>query len=225
MRTILHIGQHKTGTTSLQHYLKNNREKLLKKGLYVPDNIIEITHPSHYILNVYALDSNRQSPMKEVLLKQKKSDYFDTLEKKLIISIGQQYKKAREYHCSDIIWTNEGLYLLNSIAEYKKLRLLFQNETDEIVSVCCFREKASFRRSYMAQLKKQGLSFSHIEDSYCYVEPTSWLFDYDRKKTLLNHTFEKNITLDYHQNDMVSIFMQAIGYDAVDIPIERLNVT
>jgi hypothetical protein len=225
MRTILHIGQHKTGTTSLQHYLKNNREKLRQKGLYVPDNLAGITHPSHYILNVYALDSKRSSPMKEVMLNHQKSDYFDYLEQHLTASIKQHYTQAYDSNCSDIIWTNEGLYLLNSVTEYKKLQQLFQNETDEMLCICCFRDKISFRRSYMAQLKKQGLSFSQKEDSYCYIEPTSWLFNYERKKALLEQTFKNNLYIDYTPDDMVSTFMQAIGYDVLNTHTERLNIT
>lgn len=225
MRTILHIGQHKTGTTSLQHYLKNNRETLLKKGLYVPDNLAGITHPSHYLLNVYALESKRLSSMKEIMLKQQTKDYFDDLEVNLITSIKQHYARAYENHCSDIIWTNEGLYLLNSVAEYKKLARLFQNEADEMVCVCCFREKTAFRSSYIAQHEKQKLPTSQTKDSYCYTEPTSWLFDYKRKKALLAQAFQQTLYIDYDPNDMVSTFLQAIGYTATNAPSERLNIT
>jgi hypothetical protein len=215
MRTIIHIGQHKTGTTSLQHYLKKERNNLIKKGLYIPDSIIGIDFPSHYILNVYSLESSRLSPMKEVLLKKHSPDFFQNLEKNLLLDIKNHYKQAYKNNCSDIIWTNEGLYLLDSVAEYKRLQQLFLNYSDEIVCICCFREKNSFRQSYMQQLKKQKLPFSQEENSYCYIDPSSWLFDYDRKKNTLKQVFKKNIYIDYNPEDMVGTFMKSIGYDSI----------
>lgn len=225
MRTILHIGQHKTGTTSLQHYLKKEHQNLLKKGLYIPQSIVGIEHPSHYILSVYALKSTRLSPMKEVLLKNQHPDYFKSLEKKLLADIKNHYKQAVKNNCSDILWTNEGLYLLNSVSEYQTLHQLFQRYSDEVICVCCFREKNSFRQSFSQQLKTQALSFSQDKDSYRYIEPTSWLFDYDRKKALLEQVFKTTLFLAYDTEDMIKTFMTSIGYYADTTKVERLNIT
>jgi len=225
MRTIIHIGQHKTGTTSLQHYLKREHQNLLKKGLYIPQSIVGIDHPSHYILSVYALKSTRLSPMKEALLKNQHPDYFKNLEKNLLADIENHYKQAVKSNCSDIVWTNEGLYLLNSVSEYEKLQQLFQSHSDEIVCVCCFREKKSFRQSFMQQLKTQELPFSQDNDSYRYIEPTSWLFDYDRKKEILEQVFQTNLFLAYNTEDMIKTFMTSIDYDADTTKTERLNIT
>lgn len=35
-KCVLHIGTEKTGTTAIQHYLKNNRERLRRSGVYYP---------------------------------------------------------------------------------------------------------------------------------------------------------------------------------------------
>ena len=35
---VLHIGTEKTGTTSIQEFLKKNRDKLRKKGVYIPQS-------------------------------------------------------------------------------------------------------------------------------------------------------------------------------------------
>ena len=34
----IHIGPHKTGTTSIQWFLKENRAELLKHGYFVPES-------------------------------------------------------------------------------------------------------------------------------------------------------------------------------------------
>ena len=40
-RLILHVGPHKTGTTAIQSALHNNREQLLRSGVYTPVNEVE----------------------------------------------------------------------------------------------------------------------------------------------------------------------------------------
>ncbi|WP_299880739.1 hypothetical protein [uncultured Cocleimonas sp.] len=226
MRTIIHIGQHKTGTTSLQDYLQSQRNNLLKKGLYVPDSLAGINHPSHYILNVFALDKERLSPMKEHLLSTKPKSFFDNLENKLTSDIEKHYKQAQENNCSDIIWSNEGLYLLNSENEYKKLLQLFTKHSDNIVCVCTFREKKSFRKSYVKQLLKQKINFIQTKDSYRYIHEDSWLFDYESKINLLKKVFKDTIFIDYEPQNMVKIFMTSIGYYvSQNIKEKHLNIT
>ena len=120
MKTFIHIGQQKTATTSIQHFLKNNRRKLIKQGLYVPDSLAGIDNPSHYILNNYALDAHRYSSTKERILKKNLSLFMD-LPEILKRDIEAHYKKASVKNCRDVIWSNEGLYLLDSVDEYKRL--------------------------------------------------------------------------------------------------------
>ena len=226
LNTYIHIGQHKTGTTSIQNYLKENREILIQRGLYIPDSILGIAHPSHYILNIYSLNANRSSTMKDHLLNTESGDFLNQLEDNLKKEIERHYHEATKLGCKDILWTNEGLYLLNSEEEYLRLQSLFKNLTDQISCICCFRELESYKESYRQQLIKQKLSSVTIKDSYRYIEDDSWLFDYPKKKHLLEKAFEKSpIYLDYQQDDMVRPFLGALGYpitDAVDI---RLNET
>ena len=44
----IHIGPHKTGTTSIQWFLKENRAALLKHGYFVPES--EAKHGAHHVL-------------------------------------------------------------------------------------------------------------------------------------------------------------------------------
>lgn len=225
MRTIIHIGQHKTGTTSIQHYLRNHKIELAKNGLYVPDSLLGYDNPSHFILNVYSLDQNRSSAMKDRLKATNSSEFFMELEQNLEFDIAQHYQRANEEGCKDIIWSNEGLYLLNSVREYKKLKELFYKHSSEIVCICCFREFESYRMSYMEQLKKHGINFSDDKDSYRYVEADSWLFDYKQKKEILGQVFDQVIFFSYSKENMIEAFMEKIGYLATDTDSIRLNVT
>lgn len=227
MRTLIHIGQHKTGTTSIQHYLKDNRMKFLQQGLYIAESIAGLDHPSHYILNIYALAKDRLSPMKEAFLKEDEQNVLERIYKELPAEIEKHYKTAKAVGCTDIIWSNEGLYLLNSEPEYTKLIKLFKKHSDEIVCICCFRELESYKRSYIGQLEKTGISSCNDPDSYRYTQDDSWLFDYSKKRQLLSKCFDNLIFINYTKERMVERFMKYIGYpvDSFNTDIPRLNIT
>ena len=69
-------------------------------------------------------------------------------------------------------------------------------------------------------------SLSDNPDSYRYLEPDSWLFDYTKKKAQLAKVFDKVLFLDYNRDDMVRVFMDSIGYPPGDDTTSlRLNPT
>ena len=214
MRTIIHIGQHKTGTTSLQHYLQSQREPLARAGLYVPDTLLGFDNPSHFLLNVYALDPQRESTAKLQLRETTDPAFFEGLGERLQEAIAGHYQQARSLGCRDILWTNEGLYLLDSDTEYQRLRQLFVDFSSHIACVCCFRDRDSFLASYRRQLLDQGMPLSTDPSSYRYVEADSWLVDYTRKRSLLSGVFDEVLELEYQPQDMIRPFMTALGYAA-----------
>jgi len=164
--------------------------------------------------------------MKEHLAKIEPATFFESLEENLKNDIKDHYTKAIQDGCKEVIWSNEGLYLLNSTEEYQRLYDLFSEYSDEITCICCFREINSYRQSYMNQLLKQKLSFSEEKDSYKYIAEDSWLFDYERKKRLLKSIFKDNVEyLDYDVNDMVNTFISKIGYLVIDNEGIRLNIS
>ena len=226
MRTIIHIGHHKTATTTIQHYLQQYRKQYIDKGLYVPNTLIGNSNPNHFMLSVYALNDNRFSTKKIKILKTKGSSFFKELPKKLEASVIEHYTNAQNHNCNSVIWSNEGLFLLNSVEEYTKLKNLLIKYSSEIVCVCCFRDIPSFKASYTKQLQKKGLALSNNKDSYRYLKEDSWLFNFKRKKSILEEVFEGNtIFFDYNKVDMVSTFMSEIGYSKIDNSDLRLNIT
>jgi hypothetical protein len=226
MRTIIHIGQHKTATTSIQHFLQQNKAHLFSQGLYVPESIAGHTNPSHYVLNVYALNENRYSSMKELILRTKPKQYLYELHQRLYEDICRHYKLAEDRGCNDVIWSNEGLYLLNSVQEYRRLYALFSKYSSSIVCVCCFRDVQSYKKSYSQQLEKEGILPSEDFDSYRYLKNDSWLFDYSSKSKILMEVFDQVITFPFNQQDNVKAFMEEIGYPFTDKTESiRLNIT
>lgn len=225
METIIHIGQHKTGTTSLQHFLLNNKIELERRGVFFPKVILGFENPSHYILNVYALDKVRSSSMKDSILKAKGEEYLEHLYQTLPTGVEEIYQEAKDKKCSRIIWSNEGLYLLNSIHEYQKLLKLFTPFSSKIIVVCCFRDLESYKSSYTSQLVSQGITSSTDPHSYRYVEEDSWLYDYERKKIILAEVFDQCFYFRYQKKDNITPFLKLLN---IEIEVDgkyRLNVT
>ena len=225
MHTLIHVGQHKTGTTSIQRYLQDKRTELIERGLYVPDVLAGSSNPSHFMLNVYALEGQRSSPKKDRILSEHGKDYVNALAEQVRQDVRIHYQNASVLGCKDVLWTNEGLYLLKSPGEHLRLRELFEGFSSLISAVCCFRDVDSFRDSYVAQLRKQKVAFSDDRDSYRYVKDDSWLFDYEGKKQALESAFGRTIFFRYDRSDMVRTFMREIGYPIADGADYRLNVT
>jgi hypothetical protein len=226
MRTFIHIGQHKTATKSIQHYLKRNREYYIEKGLYFPNSLMGYEQPNHFLLNVASLNEDRFSTKKKKLFESKAPIFFKSLPQNLDNSIKQIYLDAKKNNCNDVIWSSEGLYLLNSKEEYQRLKGLIFKYSKNITIICTFREKKSFQISYLNQLQKKGLKPSDNKDSYRYLKDDSWLLDYERKKHLLNEVFNANtIYINYCPIDMIKKFFSAIGYETVGETSLRLNVS
>jgi hypothetical protein len=198
----------------------------MEAGLYIPDTLLGFDNPSHFLLNVYALDEDRDTTAKLRLRDLLDEEFFTTLDRRLPAAVARHYQKAMDAGCEEILWSNEGLYLLNSVAEYTRLKQLFSLYSDEVSCICCFRDKESFRQSYIKQLEFLDLPLSDDPVSYRYLEPDSWVFDYDRKRALLEEVFDKVRFLDYDPTDMVKVFMETLGYaPEQDTASMRLNKT
>jgi len=225
METIVHIGQHKTATTSLQNFLRQNRNELIEKGVFVANKILNYTHPSHYVLNIYALAKNRYSVMKQKVLSNKGDVYLDELDKTLPNEIEKIYAEANLKNCKKILWTNEGLYLLNSKAEYEKLIGLFKPYSSKITVICCFRNLASYKTSYIKKLERRAIEPSLNKDSFSYISDDSWLFNYTRKKNILAEVFDECLYFDYQKEDNIKPFMQLLNIEIEGSTDFRLNIT
>lgn len=223
MKTLIHIGQHKTASTSIQNTLVNNHSRLINAGLWYPTELAGIEFPSHYPLNIYCLDENRLSHKKAKLMNSNPK-HIKSIKNLLLDDIAFQYKQAQNSGCHTVLWSNEGLYLLNSIDEYQRLYDLFSPFSEQIKVVCCFREVNAFKKSYTNQLYKSGFQTSKDNDSFCYVEPDSWLFDYIRKQQILSQVFNNQTEFfDYTNTGMVELFLTKAGFPNLKLEELQLN--
>ena len=202
---------------------------MAEHGIWVPPKLVGFNGTNHTMLQVYALNKDRSSPRKDMVLSRINGDgqqFLNGLHIDLLNDIERNYSDARDNKCEKVLWSCEGLYLLNSATEYKRLTDLFQKHSTEINVILCFRDIESFRRSIIQQFKAFGYSPSSTPDSFQYWKPDSWLFDYKLKKSLLSESFDNCLYFDYDPTDNVKRFFDTIGYNfAVGTQNFRLHTT
>lgn len=184
-RIIVHVGLHKTGTTSIQAFLHRNRDTLKElnidvyEGLFIPSNHVE--------LHCAAMRINRDSPYK--LLHNLKID--EDFRKKIKNHISEYIKSST---CECIVFSSEGLSYLYYADELKRLRSYLPKGRIEIVIY--IRNAQDYLRSYKNQLRNTPVPSVIEKDSFAYTESDSWLLDFETRISKFVDIFgEENVTI------------------------------
>jgi hypothetical protein len=205
----LHIGTHKTGSTSLQRWLNQQRNWLLQhhfsyyRGLHFPNNHIEC-----YLA---AMRLNRDSFARQAI-GEFSAHYYAEVKQRLAIFAAQQPQQHK-------IISTEGLSLLRFEDELVLLKDLLSVFKADIKIILYLRDKSSYLASYRAQLaKKPGRLPSNEFWSALYVAEDTWLTDYDSLIKAYAGAFGmENLTIiDYDQQmaeygDIIPAFVNALN--------------
>lgn len=217
-RIYLHIGTHRTGSTSVQAFLGQIRNKLEREGVeyyrgsLLPDNHIE--------LYLSTLD-----PDKETLAKSR-----------MDLSLGEDFtsRTLEEVHgfleksrAQSVIFSTEGLSLLREPEEMARLGKLFDPGKFQVTIVLVLRDRKSYLASYKRQiLKVPGRSVSKNPNSALYVESDSWLADFDSLISAYSNLYDSsNIRiLDYdlhvaESGDVLPAVLEALSVPTHLIPL------
>jgi hypothetical protein len=208
-RVILHIGTHRTGTTSLQAFLRGNPALLDKAGYVYPAG--RFVPNAHGELHLAAMRDGRDSPVHDSV----RSPSRAALAREVAASI----RAVRAANPGKVpIFSTEGLSYVRYPDEVQALRALF-GEADVRI-VLYLRERASFLKSYRRFLAAHDIAPSQDRASYRYVEPDTWLLDYDAlvrayagvfgmaSMTILAYEAEQA-----RHGGTVRSFFRALGYD------------
>lgn len=176
-KCIIHIGFHKTGSSSIQHFLKINRDRLKTHGYWFYSG--EHIDGNHVELHAASMRRERSSTFKL------KSEFeFD-----------EQYflnTKARLREFIARVGENSAIFSADSLS-----LLRYADETDCLasmlprdVSIIAFlRNRQDYRRSHSSQLKRAGFRNVTDKDSHAYMEEDSWMFDYELRLKSYRETF------------------------------------
>ena len=163
-RAIVHIGTHKTGTTSFQAWVRRYRRVLAARtGIHFYDGLF---NREQYELAVLSLRPDR-------IPENRRQDVESYGEEEVRAHVRWQVDRPVD----TILCSAEELSFARDIDEVERLVDLLYPRDISIVVV--LREPAEFLRSYTAEFSRKGLERSPDPASIRYVEPDSWLVRYE----------------------------------------------
>ena len=204
METIIHIGRHKTGTTSIQHFLAINEDLLLDKyGIYYPeigrDPLMNYHHPLF-------------------------RDWADNKKKLDLQLINEIIENAKRKSASRILLSSE-ILSRDSITE-TKWNQLKEAFNDEISIIVYLRRQDNYLQSLYAEEIKHGLikSKSTIKDTKTNLDYFQFLAPICRtfkKNRIIVKSFDRAIKLDLYQDFLINL---GITFnDEFQLPPDKLN--
>jgi hypothetical protein len=168
-RVLLHVGTHKTGSTSLQLFLRDQNEAVLGKvGASFPEGFLLPT--MHSELPLLSIRAERTWPAR-IRFPETQSKAWLTRAKNHV------HSNVRGMTSDILVYSHEDLSYLRFDDEFERLRDLLSPRS--VTVVILLRDKREFLRSYREQILAMGFTSSHDPTSFAYVEPDSWLVDYD----------------------------------------------
>ena len=170
-KIFLHIGTHRTGSTSLQRYLVANRRRLRRAGYDLYRGEIEANN--HIELYLAAMRPERDSAAKQ--------KYDLAIDDHFVAAVqARVHRFLAASRQPSVLFTCEGLSLLRSEDELARLTQILDHPRHDVVVVLVLRDRDDFLRSYKRQmLKTPGRTLSQDKRSAFYVAPDSWLADFD----------------------------------------------
>ncbi|MEA3492183.1 MAG: hypothetical protein U9R27_09810 [Campylobacterota bacterium] len=214
-RLFLHIGFHKTGTSALQEYLDENREKLIKNGIFYPKS-----HSSLFPGNVdlsWAFDKTPPS--------------WSSVDKTNKNDIIKYYKdQIDETSCETIIISSEDFVLLDGQSDsIEKIRKFFIDYDTKIIAYV--REPIEFILSlYSHAVRSRSINCSfkkYIAEKYSFRAadyPTRlqpWIKIFGRENLIV----KKYLTAEFVNSNLVDDFFAATGIEVeVDKTMNRSNI-
>ena len=223
---LLHIGLQKTGTTSLQEWASANSESLSAQcGIDVYRGFIPGWETNHFELPM--LSQRPERPLWVL-------DHFPE-------SRGDQWQRDARAHIRNQVDSGARSLLISSEG---MANLRFDDEVERIAEllaphkirvVVTLREPVEWLKSYKLQMLKTQMAPSDDPTSCAYIEPDTWLLDFDGLVTTWRRVLgDKNvIVLSYEKaqsecGSTIPAIMRAFGVDPAALPDGwdlRVNVT
>ncbi|MEL0660262.1 hypothetical protein V6255_14080 [Psychromonas arctica] len=200
MKIYLHIGTHKTGSTSIQNVLHKNKEVLIKNGFYYPEVIDNHTGQHHLAWMLIGND-------------------FVNAEKYLSTEVS----KAIELNCHSIVLSSEEFEFLNSIE-----RISFFNNFGEVEVIIMLRRQDDFLEAEYNQSVKMPTVRYPKDIFHFYIEKNfssrinyahllqNWITVFkDDAIKIVSYDFERK------KRTLLPTFFNLLGLTVDDFPVEK----
>lgn len=149
----LHVGLHKTGTSSIQNWLAGNREELLAAGFVYPRSSVH--HNDLYLALCSAPEKEHANVRRGVIGAEAARAHAGAV----LAEYGEAVRSAGE---RDIVISGEELCRL-TLAELRALKDFFDPFVDDYEILCFVRSPVGFSTSYAQEAIKGGGSTLAIE--------------------------------------------------------------
>ena len=196
----LHIGRHKTGTSSIQHYFHENHEFFIKRNLnYITD---EKRSAFHHVPNTLV----EENYSKELMMDVNKKIRYETKD----IDKNFLYSSEAFQNCSP-----------------SKINQIFQNTGHELAVIVYFREPISY---YISSYKQRVHNIDLIEDFSTYAKKhknlTKYIEFYKNWEKSFSNIIAKSFDRSIFKNeslihDFISIVMPKVKYN--ELPSNQSN--
>ena len=227
-KVVLHIGPHKTGTTSFQSYVFNKREKMADAGLFVMvDEIPQAAGFSIETANMWRfahlfIRSELLTPMR--VSAQGNALWLESLD-----SVESQTAAVLK-SMSELtpLISSESFSFIRTNLELMSLKHYFDTLGYALEVVAVRREPVEWERSFRAQLNKMGYSRLTPKQTPKFMNvDADWYFNFDALITQWRCYFEVRV-LEYGSiadGGTIPLVLNAIGagtvYDQDDIYLNR----
>jgi hypothetical protein len=182
---VVHVGTHKTGTTSIQRFLGANPTVLTAHGVRRPPGFLDPLQ--HHELPLLVLRPALATPQRRALPQAHDADW--------LAAASEHVRRTVEAAPEPVlVYSHEGLSFVRQPDEAARLAGLIPRPVTIVVFL---REPAAYLRSYTAQLARMGIAPSDDPASIAYVEPDSWLVDGDALVGAYRAVFDDVRVLDY----------------------------
>lgn len=167
----MHIGAAKTGTTSLQYWLMNNRHALEDRGLLFPKTPGKF---NHIALAAYALEGSKGMEELRITCRANKHPSIGAFRQKFASDLKEE---VNEKGCNQLVFSNEHCSArLKSISEIERLRNFLQHFCNDVQIILYIREPIEFLSSwYSTMIASGGSSDFPYDPSDDLLNAVDWL--------------------------------------------------
>lgn len=204
-RAILHLGTHKTGTTSIQHFLR--------------DHLGEPAYP-HWP----GLNANHSLLAHAVARPGRLVDRISPRYAEAMVAIADKVREDLDRADDLVVFSGESLSLLRYEDEIERLVALFDGWSLE--AVMYERRPEDFLRAYLFTIRLLGSEPSEDPESIHYIAADSWLVDCSERLDIWGR-FAQVTHIDFDEvvardGSVIPSFAALVGLEPVEY---RLNVT
>lgn len=179
---VLHIGTHKTGTTSFQRWFNDNESAI---AIACGATIYKGRFRDARELGAICIGDGRETPamhrradrganVDPGALPIRGTPQWEQMVAEVRRSVRDQLTAAGD----TFVVSSESLCLLRYGPEIERLAEMFP--AGQTTVVVCLRRPADFLRSWRRHLDRDFFEFSNDPTSFAYLEPDSWLVAYDQ---------------------------------------------